>query len=254
MFAADPYAAPRRCLIHSREQRRWASMRPRATLSSRRCPGAFRAAPHRVGGAHKAARRPRCTDRAACRAELCTPCSRAHAAVRAGAGALPGSARVTCLGRPLDARVRARGVRCYLRSGVLDHGFLRKAPRDDLGATPQARVWHRRDHLHLLQRHGADNRQHRGAHSHPANPRPLRKTRRAGASALPAGSARTARCGGVTPRRPHSPRRDRNPPRKVFEFPIRNANDWLTWEILRVQAFQRFTAERATPFSELTKR
>ena len=162
-------------------------------------------------------------------------------------------ARLASEDRSLPEYVREE-FDAYLRCGVLDHGFLRKAPRDDLGATPQARVWHRRDHLHLLQRHGADNRQHRGAHSHPANPRPLRKTRRAGASALPAGSARTARCGRVTPRRPHSPRRDRNPPRKVFEFPIRNANDWLTWEILRVQAFQRFTAERATPFSELTKR
>ena len=28
----------------------------------------------------------------------------------------------------------------YPRCGVLDHGFLRKAPRDDLGATPQART------------------------------------------------------------------------------------------------------------------
>ena len=130
---ADPYAAPRRCLIRSREQRRWASMRPRATLSSRRCPGAFRAAPHRVGGAHKAARRPRCTDRAACRAELCTPCSRAHAAVRAGAGALPaGSARTARCGRvtprrPHSLRRNRNPTRCGHDPAGLDSARCRES-------------------------------------------------------------------------------------------------------------------------------
>ncbi len=67
------------------------------------------------------------------------------------------------------------------------------APRDDVGATPQARVWHRRDHLRPLRRCGTDRGQHRRTRSHPRHPRPLRDTWRDGGSALPAASARSAR-------------------------------------------------------------
>jgi len=71
-------------------------MRPRETLCSRRCPGAFRAAPQRAGGTRNAARRQRRTDRAGGRADLRSPCFRAHAAVRAGAGALSGFDCASC--------------------------------------------------------------------------------------------------------------------------------------------------------------
>lgn len=63
-------AAPRRCLTHAREQRRRATMKPRGTLCSRRCPGAFGAAPHRASGMRNAARRRRRSDRAGGRVEL----------------------------------------------------------------------------------------------------------------------------------------------------------------------------------------
>jgi len=84
------YAAPRRCPTRARDKRRWAAMRPRETLCIRRCTGAFRAAPHRTGGARNAAPRQRRFDRAAGRTDLRAACARAHAVVSAGAGALPG--------------------------------------------------------------------------------------------------------------------------------------------------------------------
>ena len=65
------------------------------------------------------------------------------------------------------------------------------------GATPQARVWHRRDHLCPLRRCGTDSGQHRRTRNHP---RPLRETWRDGGSALLAASARSARGGRVRPR------------------------------------------------------
>ncbi|EOI1407956.1 hypothetical protein ACMGOI_006390, partial [Pseudomonas aeruginosa] len=65
-----------------------------------------------------------------------------------------------------------------------------EAPCDELGATAQAGLFHRHHHLRPLRRRGADRRQHRGTHRHPRHPRPLREARRAGASALPARSAR----------------------------------------------------------------
>ena len=58
-----------------------------------------------------------------------------------------------------------------------------------VGATPQACVQHRRDHLHELRRRGAHRGQRRRPHRHPRHPRSLRQTRRAGARALPAPTA-----------------------------------------------------------------
>jgi len=55
----------------------------------------------------------------------------------------------------------------------------RKAPIEDLGTAPQARVWHRREHLWSPWRHGTDRGQHRRTHRRPRHPRPLRKARRA---------------------------------------------------------------------------
>jgi len=67
--------------------------------------------PHRAGGTRIAARRQRRTDRAGRRANLRSPCFRAHAAVSAGARALPGFHCASCGARPLAARDCARGVR-----------------------------------------------------------------------------------------------------------------------------------------------
>jgi len=86
-------------------------------------------------------------------------------------------------------------------------GILPSALRASLSAVPnRSRRFgqHRREHLRPLRWRGADRGQHRRTNRHPGHPRPLRKTRRDGASALRAGSARTARCGRVTPRRPRS--------------------------------------------------
>lgn len=86
--------------------------------------------------------------------------------------------------------------------------LLGAPPFDDLGPTPQARVRHRRDHLHPLRRRGADRGQHRIAQVDPRHPGPLRNALCAGACALPARPARAADCGGVTPRRAGYPRRN----------------------------------------------
>lgn len=85
-----------------------------------------------------------------------------------------------------------------------------EAPCDELGATAQAGLFHRRHHLRPLRRRGTDRRQHRGTHRHPRHPRPLREARRAGASALPARSARPA-AGRVTRCRPLNRKRKQNP-------------------------------------------
>ena len=82
-------------------------MRPRETLCSRRCIGAFRAAPHGTGGTRNVARYQRRSDRA----DLRSACARAHAAVRVGAGVLPGFHCASHGARPPAARDRARGVR-----------------------------------------------------------------------------------------------------------------------------------------------
>ena len=58
----------------------------------------------------------------------------------------------------------------------------RAPPLDDLGATPQARVRHRRKHLHPLRRRDAHRRQRRTTRSDPRPPRPLRKARPAAAA------------------------------------------------------------------------
>ena len=73
----------------------------------------------------------------------------------------------------------------------------RTSPFDDLGATPQARVQHRGDHLRELRRRGAHRRQRRRPHRHPGHPRSLRQTRRARARALPAPAARATGRGHV---------------------------------------------------------
>jgi len=95
----------------------------------------------------------------------------------------------------------------------------RKAPLDDLGAAPQARFQHRREHVRPLRRRSADRGQHRRTHRHPRHPRPLRKARRAGKSALPTRPARTARCGRVTPRRPRRRRRNKARPHEAATIP-----------------------------------
>ncbi|EKG66010.1 transposase, partial [Vibrio cholerae HC-57A1] len=88
-----------------------------------------------------------------------------------------------------------------------------EAPCDELGATAQAGLFHRRHRLRPLRWHRADRRQHRGTHRHPRHPRPLREARRAGRSALQARSARAASASRVTICRLHSRRRNRNPSR-----------------------------------------
>ncbi len=91
-----------------------------------------------------------------------------------------------------------------------------EAPCDELGATAQAGLFHRHHHLRPLRRRGADRRQHRRPQGHSRHPRPLRETRRAGASALPARSARPA-ARRVMRRRPHS--------RQPSQSPIRCGHD-----------------------------
>jgi len=100
-------------------------MRPRETLCSRRCTGAFRAAPHRTGGTRNAARCQRRSDRAGGRADLRSPCSRAHAAVPLVQAHYPGFiAHLAAQDRSLPEYVREE-FEAFLRCGVLEHGFLR---------------------------------------------------------------------------------------------------------------------------------
>jgi len=126
--------------------------------------------------------------------------------------------------------IRAWQTSCYGRG--VDWGqkrppqSRRKAPIDDLGATPQARVWHRLERLRPLWRDATDRGQHRTTHRHPRHtrkgssmPRPLRKARRAGESALPTRPARSARSCRVTARRPRCRRRNEARPHEAATIP-----------------------------------
>jgi hypothetical protein len=99
------HPASRRCRILAAAQRRCASLTPTGTLCGRHRAGRFRAAPCRLGAAGRGARA------GVARARLRAPHARAHAAVRAGAGALPGLPRTPGSARPSRARLRARRVR-----------------------------------------------------------------------------------------------------------------------------------------------
>ena len=101
--------ASRRTPSRVSEKRRCDGVTADATLSCRRCTGASRAAVRRAPAAGRGARAGVCSGPA--HAALRAPRARAHPAVRAGAGALPGLPRAARARGSHRARVRARGVR-----------------------------------------------------------------------------------------------------------------------------------------------
>ena len=106
--------------------------------------------------------------------------------------------------------------------GVFTTGILPFALRASLSAVPnRSRRFgqHRREHVRPLRWRATDRGQHRRTHRHPRHPRPLRKARRAGESALPTRSARTARCGCVTARRARCRRRNKARPHAAATNP-----------------------------------
>ena len=67
------YATPRQCLTQTRAKRRWAAARPRGTLCSRRCAGAFCAVLSCARGPHNRAHHAACPRRAETRWQWAWP-------------------------------------------------------------------------------------------------------------------------------------------------------------------------------------